>query len=214
MFSSFFTPLSCHTGEFMVNATTILCLSPEEFDKPRAVDAFIDHVDEVFHLVMINEYMLESLILLKDLLCWSLEDVVMLAKNFRNKSAIESLLPTTINQVYRLCIADFRLYVYFKSRLMQKIRDYGEKRMVDEVRQLKYLIGEIQKRCEIDEIPQQFMAPSSRIEEYQTNTQVHLPSNNVTNDRDCVLWTMDEISFTDELRKIHKRRLANEQCDP
>ena len=36
----------------------------------------IDTVEKEFQLVMISDYMFESLVLLKDELCWDLEDVV------------------------------------------------------------------------------------------------------------------------------------------
>ena len=45
----------------------------------------IDTVEKEFQLVMVSDYMLESLVLLKDELCWNLEDVVFFTLNKRPK---------------------------------------------------------------------------------------------------------------------------------
>ncbi|KAH7975452.1 hypothetical protein HPB52_001781 [Rhipicephalus sanguineus] len=51
-----------------------------------AVDAFLEHVDAVFDLVMVVERLNESLVLLRDLLCWEMDDVVMFKINARTVS--------------------------------------------------------------------------------------------------------------------------------
>ncbi|KAL1443073.1 hypothetical protein MTO96_030469 [Rhipicephalus appendiculatus] len=51
-----------------------------------AVEAFFEHVDAVFDLVMVVERLNESLVLLRDLLCWEMDDVVMFKINARTVS--------------------------------------------------------------------------------------------------------------------------------
>lgn len=53
-----------------------LGLEPAEFNNRTAVEQFIQRLDGVFSLVMVSERMEESLVLLKELLCWDTEDMV------------------------------------------------------------------------------------------------------------------------------------------
>lgn len=49
---------------------------PEYFYDDQQITQYIDKLDSIFSLVMMSERMEESLILLKNLLCWDYEDVV------------------------------------------------------------------------------------------------------------------------------------------
>lgn len=53
-----------------------LGLEPAEFNNRTAVERFISRLDSVFSLVMVSERMEESLVLLRELLCWDYEDMV------------------------------------------------------------------------------------------------------------------------------------------
>ena len=56
-----------------------------------AVDAKIAQVDKTFHLVMIMEHFEESIILMKELLCWNYLDVTNLKLNSRKLYKVEIL---------------------------------------------------------------------------------------------------------------------------
>ena len=49
---------------------------PDHFYDEKGIAQYISKLDSIFSLVMMSERMEESLILLKNLLCWDYEDVV------------------------------------------------------------------------------------------------------------------------------------------
>lgn len=61
----------------------------------------IEDLDQRFDLVMVSEYLDESLILLRHLLCWSLHDVVGFVKNARRLDVKPALEPQ-ISQARKL----------------------------------------------------------------------------------------------------------------
>ncbi|KAH9369570.1 hypothetical protein HPB48_020683 [Haemaphysalis longicornis] len=60
-----------------------LGLEPAFFENVSAVHAFTQRLDATFNLVMVAERMNESLVLLRDLLRWDLDDVVIFKHNTR-----------------------------------------------------------------------------------------------------------------------------------
>ncbi|KAH7965398.1 hypothetical protein HPB49_007366 [Dermacentor silvarum] len=60
-----------------------LGLEPAQFANASAVRRFIERLDATFDLVMVAERINESLVLLRDLLCWDLDDVVVFRHNAR-----------------------------------------------------------------------------------------------------------------------------------
>lgn len=188
-----------------------LGLQGKDFDRPKSIDRFIDKIDEIFHLVLIQDFFLESLVLLRELLCWPLEAMVTFSKNSRNESVVESLTDKKIDAIYKWSLADFRLFVHFKSRFMQKIRKYGKEKMAKDVEKLKNFIKKAENRCQISEMRMQ-KGIDGRIAAFQKDTKVIKPSEKMMNDEDCLLLAMTEPPFTKELRKIQSQRLANETC--
>lgn len=47
-----------------------------DFTKPYFVKNYVQHLDNIFDLVMVSERMDESLVLLKHLLCWTTDDII------------------------------------------------------------------------------------------------------------------------------------------
>lgn len=73
-----------------------LGMDDKAFSNKTAVHEYISFLDSVFDLVMVKEKMEESLVLLKDLLCWKTDDVVIFHLNARNKRYHESYLSSTL----------------------------------------------------------------------------------------------------------------------
>lgn len=100
------------------------------------VDHSIREIDQRFHLVMLLEYFDESLVLLKDLLCWELEDILYFKLNARKDSTVSRLT----DQLYQKATAwnhiDAKLYRYFNATFWRKVEQYGRARMARDVAQL------------------------------------------------------------------------------
>lgn len=60
-----------------------LGLEPAHFDNASAVRRFVERLDSTFDLVMVAERINESLVLLRHLLCWDVDDVVVFRHNAR-----------------------------------------------------------------------------------------------------------------------------------
>lgn len=101
------------------------------------VEEHIQEIDRRFHLVMLLEYFDESLVLLKDLLCWQLEDVLYFKLNARKGSTVSRLTPELYEQATAWNLIDAKLYRYFNATFWRKVEAYGRERMARDVAELQ-----------------------------------------------------------------------------
>ncbi|XP_071842745.1 galactosylceramide sulfotransferase-like isoform X2 [Apostichopus japonicus] len=87
-----------------------------------------------FDLVLISEYLDESLLLMKKLLCWEYTDIVYLSSGIRSKSHRYDKDRDLRNKIRMWSHGDVLLYDHFNKTLWKKIRDYGPSFQTD----LKY----------------------------------------------------------------------------
>lgn len=102
-----------------------LGLNYKYFQNKSAVMRFIKYIDEEFDLVLINEYFDESLILLKDLLCWEFEDILYIKQKVRKQRT--SLSREMKANILSWNQADALLYNHFNRTLWRKILKAGPK---------------------------------------------------------------------------------------
>ena len=112
---------------------------------PAEIKKIVAKVQNDFHLVMISEYMMESLLLLKDELCWDLSDIVFFTMNKRpNKFRKDvSAKSKTIRKWSRI---DYALYDHFNKTLWQKIAAKGET-FQEELKTLKQMKKDLEALC-------------------------------------------------------------------
>ncbi|XP_053567406.1 galactose-3-O-sulfotransferase 4-like [Bombina bombina] len=108
-------------------------------------------VETTFNLVLITEYFDESLILLKDALCWSLDDVVAFPLNIRSNSSKVSLSFETQQKIKKWSQSDWQLYNYFNKTFWNKVEKFGRERMQHEVLELKRKRTLLAKTCLLGE---------------------------------------------------------------
>ena len=124
-----------------------LGLEPEEFDKTEVIANFITLIEESFELVLIMEYFDESLILLKRLLCWSLDDIFYLKHNSRLKSLKKHHIPRQFRSKFlEWNEADVLLYQHFNQTLWKKVNSQDEN-FWSEVKLLKQKSLALEKEC-------------------------------------------------------------------
>ncbi|QQP34656.1 Galactosylceramide sulfotransferaselike [Caligus rogercresseyi] len=121
-----------------------LGLPPKDLDKPEAIQSKIEEVDKNFDLIMIAEHFDESLILFKELLCWSFDDITNLKLNSRNSESKERIFHHTTKEKARSSLrnwlrGDFMLYEYFHEKFHRVYipRIMGVKNMTHEVNYLR-----------------------------------------------------------------------------
>ncbi|XP_029987626.1 galactosylceramide sulfotransferase-like [Sphaeramia orbicularis] len=115
-------------------------------DDPR-VDESIRAIDERFHLVMLMEHFEESLILLKDALCWNMDDLLFFKLNSRKKSTVSKLTPELRVKALEWNSIDWKLYKHFNMTFWKKVEAYGRKRMAKDVAELKQRNAEMMEIC-------------------------------------------------------------------
>ncbi|KAM4694393.1 galactose-3-O-sulfotransferase 2-like [Discoglossus pictus] len=104
-------------------------------------------VEATFNLVMITEYFDESLILLKDALCWSLDDVLSFPLNSRSKSNKIPLSLETKEKIKKWNQYDWQLYVYFNNSFWKRVEKFGRQRMQSEVQELQKKRAQLAETC-------------------------------------------------------------------
>jgi galactosylceramide sulfotransferase/galactose-3-O-sulfotransferase 3 len=94
------------------------------------INEFMAYVKEKFDLILIREYMTESIVLMRRLLCWSMEDVVHLivnrGKHYKQNAAGKSTKDATMYATYKnYSRVDFMMYDYFNTTLWEKMAEQG-----------------------------------------------------------------------------------------
>lgn len=111
----------------------------------------ISEVDQTFDLVLIMDRWFESMIFLKEALNLTFEDVVTFNINSVYTRDIVDLdktkLPYFKDLVYKANAADAQLYVFFKEKFEQKLKDYGIDKMNEQVKILKDLTDKHSSDC-------------------------------------------------------------------
>lgn len=181
------------------------------------VDAFIQHIEDSFHLVLIAELFDESLILLRDLLCWDTQDVVYFEHNQRMQKAGSSAggAANAIGgrdsdkesgilrrKMERYNAGDGRLYRHFRQKMERLIDEYGRKRMRQEVDGLQLWKSLLYEHC-VEKLD------SGRTVAYETREYSDDVYSIVlragVNNRLCLDMARAELPYTERLRR--KQRL-------
>lgn len=101
-----------------------LGLSKKYFDDVNITRKLIEKLSKELDLVMISEYFEESLVLLKNELRWSFEDVSFIFHN-KGKREKPKLSVELVNAIKKFNNADVMLYDYFNKTFWDKIKEKG-----------------------------------------------------------------------------------------
>ncbi|CAL8325851.1 unnamed protein product [Lota lota] len=188
---------------------------PEDVGYARA---FAAEVERAFALVMIAEHFDESLVLLRHLLSWDLEDVLYLKVNMRTLGSKRSLSPELAAKVRAWNALDARLYDHFNASLWQQIGAMGPACVAREVRLLREAQGRLVRSCFGRRMP--LMRSASQITNkdlrpWQPNAKVDivgydLPANlsqgtSSQDQENCLKLIMPEVQYTQVL--LHSQSL-------
>jgi len=163
----------------------------------RAVDA----MDKLFDVVLVAEKMDESLILLKEHLCWEYNDVVFISRNSRkDKAKPEPLSENNIEKLRELNSADQMLYNHFLARHENEVLRFGWSRMAREVSTLRALREEVFDQCEVSEVEK---APAgSSFKEYSGQVNAFMVPEEA--DEQCLLLSLPELHLLNHIRESRK----------
>ena len=124
-----------------------LGLSFKYYQNLTAVNEYIQFLDKEFDLVMIMDYFDESLVLMKRLLCWQMEDILYLKLNERQDKEKDTVLTDNVREnVKRWNKADVLLFEYFNKSFWKKIEKEGES-FYKELNMFRQKNWEIKQTC-------------------------------------------------------------------
>ncbi|XP_051972852.1 galactosylceramide sulfotransferase [Xyrauchen texanus] len=113
---------------------------------PR-VQQGIEYIAKRFQLVLIADHFEESLILLKDALCWQMDDLLYFKLNARHVMSVSPLDPELKAKAREWNGADWRLYQHFNATFWARVEAYGRTRMEEQVKELRRRNAEVETIC-------------------------------------------------------------------
>ena len=140
-----------------------LGLESKHFQNKNAVERYIKYIEEEYDLVLMNEYYDESLILMKNVLCWDFEDILYLKQRVRKARA--PLNDETKANILSLNQADLGLYNHFNETLWRKISKVGPT-FQEDLQIFREMKKTMQKACLQEPTKGTFIVNSE--EKYQT----------------------------------------------
>ncbi|KAJ8405390.1 hypothetical protein AAFF_G00318630 [Aldrovandia affinis] len=182
------------------------------------VQGFIREVEQVFSLVMIAEHFDESLVLLRHLLSWDLEDVLYVKLNMRTPGSRRSLGTTLPSRIRAWNSLDAQLYDHFNASLWQRLAELGPGCVGHEVRLLRRAQDRLVRDCFGGRLPQLRPAAQIRNKElrpWQPSAQVDivgydLPPNvslpGIISQDVCLKLIMPEVQYSHRLLRAQSVR--------
>ncbi|XP_010896746.1 galactose-3-O-sulfotransferase 3 [Esox lucius] len=180
--------------------------------------AFVAETERVFSLVMIAEYFDESLVLLRHLLSWELEDMLYVKLNMRTSGSKRSLSPGLPAKIRSWNALDARLYDHFNDTLWRRLDALGPACVAREVRLLRRAQERLVRGCFGGRLPQLRSAAQIKnkdLRPWQPSAKVDivgydLPTNTtrpggLAHDL-CLKLIMPEVQYTKVLLRSESQR--------
>ena len=169
---------------------------------------YVTYLNRTFDLVMVSERFDESMVLLKRLLGWSLQDILYAKNNVFQKTGAGKQLPQVaqVHQYYNLTarerqlhrdfnLADYALYEHF-SKLFQQRVEAEEKNFAEEVATFRFLLQQVAQFCSSTKDRAVSVAATKWSDSFQLSRS------------DCKRMTIDELALVHIQRQIQLKRSA------
>lgn len=173
-----------------------LGLEPKDFENDFKISEIIKRLDSEFHLVMMMEQFDESLVLLKRLLCWDLNDMLYFKLNERKHSEKRThFTPDLVNKIRKWSNADVRLYEHFKD-VFYRLLSKQDENFKDEVRNLQFRNYFMHHSCLQEEVAPNPSGTDSGVRKYIIRPNI---TSALRRTCDRMLW--DEIKYLRYLKR-------------
>lgn len=179
-----------------------LGMKSSDFDDSAKIQAAIQRLDKEFDLVLLTEYFEESMVMLKNLLCWTTEDMIHFNLNQRHQSERRNISSDLAKKIHQWNRADTALYEYFRDVFLRKLNEQDEEFFRD-VNDLK-INNEVMRDICLESV-------SENDESYQdTGIKGFHVRQNLTEPlkTTCAKMTWNEIRYLGYFRYKQKRLLA------
>ncbi|XP_028653973.2 galactose-3-O-sulfotransferase 4 isoform X2 [Erpetoichthys calabaricus] len=195
----------------------------------QVAQAGVEEIQQSFHLILLAEYFDQSMVLLRDALCWSLDDIVTFRLNFRSNDTRRRLSAKQEERLKQWNAMDWYLYQSFNKTFWQRVERFGKSRMDQEVAILQARQKELMDLCllqggkpaEASQILDRGVRPfqfgQAKILGYNLNLNLSL-----SNKERCLRMIMPELQYKDLLDSkqfpraegVPKQALAKEGIRP
>ncbi|XP_065655571.1 galactose-3-O-sulfotransferase 3-like isoform X2 [Hydra vulgaris] len=158
-------------------------------DSSEYIDIVIRRIERDFNLVMITEYMEESLVLLKNELMWDLKDVIFCVHNARTtKVQSPENIEKVRHRVFQWNKLDYSIYNHFNETFWLKVKSLSPQ-FESEVRKLKQWNRYLHNHCRFNK--------SSKFSIFLINDYYKRCKGNF-----CIDFKTDEVAFTDWFKSM------------
>ncbi|NXG63198.1 G3ST2 sulfotransferase, partial [Hemiprocne comata] len=122
--------------------------NPDGDVSAERVRHMLNAIEASFDLLLISEYFDESMVLLKETLCWDLDSVVSFPLNIRDSRTKSQLSDAIVEKIKDWNRLDWEIYTHFNRTFWERIhRDIGRERMQREVQALRERQAELARTC-------------------------------------------------------------------
>ena len=125
-------------------------LHPDHFDNPAKVNEKIRQVEEDFNLVLIADRFEESVVILRNALCWTYKDVSYLKLNARQEGKKSALSDEARRALEEWLKSDYELYNHFREKFEREVERFGASKMATERQILAAANRKIRDTCVIE----------------------------------------------------------------
>ncbi|XP_077992180.1 galactosylceramide sulfotransferase-like [Glandiceps talaboti] len=143
----FADPMKCYKKTRHNSMLYDLGMTENNLYNDREIQSMIEFLDKKFSLVMMMEYIEESIILLKDLLCWDFNDMTFFTLNARKDKSIHKMDDVTRKAILEFNSGDVKLYEHFNRTFWGKVQMYGMERMKEDVEKLRQMNVKLTNNC-------------------------------------------------------------------
>ena len=170
------------------------------FSNESYVSHFIKKTEERFDLILITEYFMESIVLLKRALNWDTEDILYYVKNVHaeSKTVLANMTEWHRERHRTFSQPDIKLYQHFLSLFKQKMsRAIG---LQEEISELKIILGKVRNFCsktDTEASPEVLEIPSGR-----WSDRISIRKSK------CEWLKLEELSVTHRLQHLQMRKLG------
>ena len=180
-----------------------LGLESKDFENQTKIRDMIGQLENQFHLVMLTEYFEESIVLLKRLLCWDLDDMVYFSLKQRTVGWKRNISVPLQKKIQKWSAADMELYKHFNRTFWAILRNLGND-FQEEIQALRAKNKEMSEQCITKEHHQAAeLIQTAETKQFKVRYDIPHAARQL-----CSRMTWDEIKYLKHLREIQIQRVA------
>lgn len=145
--------------EIVKNTRLLINTMSYEFDLPEddfynvtKIQHHLEVLDREFSVIIVMEKMEESLLLIRRLMCWRLQDILYIPRNSNSKKPELSLTHNEKEKLRQLSKADMLLYQFSVKRLDKQISEQSSD-IWEELKLYKSMLRRLRDFCSNNELP-------------------------------------------------------------